>query len=139
MTQQAANFHTKRRAFIILSDIGLLVAPKDYNISHEQMLEKLGLSQDDILKLMTIHPRGYFMDGELCIYQGYDMTLETKWQLTADGRKVVQKYIEDLRRIFSLNDNTPVYLGVIVGQIGDVLKKINMVRLKTLENGNIVM
>ncbi len=40
MTEKAAIFHTKRRAFIILPDVGLLVAPKDYNISHEQMLKK---------------------------------------------------------------------------------------------------
>ena len=139
MTEKAAIFHTKRRAFIILSDIGLLVAPRNYNISHEQMLKKLGLSQDDILNFLTIYPRGYFMDGELCIYQGYDMTPGAKWVLTNDGKKIVQQYITDLRAIFNLNDKTQVYTGVIVGEIGEVWKKINMVQLKTLENGNIVM
>lgn len=134
MTEKATNFHTKRRAFIILSGVGLLVAPKDYNISHEQMLKKLGLSQDDILNFLTIYPRGYFMDGVLCIYQGYDMTLGAKWVLTNDGKKIVQQYVVDLRAIFNLNDKTQVYTGVIVGEIGEVWKKINMVRLKTLEN-----
>ena len=139
MTEKAATFHTKRRAFIILPDIGLLVAPRNYNISHEQMLKKLGLSQDDILNFLTIYPRGYFMDGELCIYQGYDMIPGVKWVLTNDGKKIVQQYITDLRAIFNLNDETQVYTGVIVGEIGEVWKKINMVQLKTLENGNIVM
>lgn len=139
MTEKAAIFHTKRRAFIILPDIGLLVAPRNYNISHEQMLKKLGLSQDDILNFLTIYPRGYFMDGELCIYQGYDMIPGVKWVLTNDGKKIVQQYITDLRAIFNLNDKTQVYTGVIVGEIGEVWKKINMVQLKTLENGNIVM
>ena len=139
MTEKEAIFHTKRRAFIILSDIGLLVAPRNYNISHEQMLKKLGLSQDDILNFLTIYPRGYFMDGELCVYMGYDMTPGAKWVLTNDGKKIVQQYIADLRAIFNLNDKTQVYTGVIVGEIGEVWKKINMVHLKTLENRNIVM
>ena len=67
------------------------------------------------------------------------MTLGAKWALTDDGKKIVQQYSADLRVIFNLNDQTCVYTGVIVGKIGDVWKKINMVRLKTLENQNIVM
>ena len=85
------------------------------------------LTQDDILKFLTICPRGYFMDGELCIYQGYDMTPGAKWALTDDGKKIVQQYVADLRAIFNLNDETRVYTGVIVGEIGEVWKKINMV------------
>ena len=139
MTEKTTVFHTKRRAFIIMPDVGLLVAPKKFDISHKQMLENMGLSTTNILKFLTICPRGYFMDGELCIYQGYDMTPGAKWALTDDGKKIVQQYSADLRVIFNLNDQTCVYTGVIVGKIGDVWKKINMVRLKILENQNIVM
>ena len=111
----------------------------DFKMRAPQMLENMGLSTTNILKFLTICPRGYFMDGELCIYQGYDMTPGAKWALTDDGKKIVQQYSADLRVIFNLNDQTCVYTGVIVGKIGDVWKKINMVRLKTLENQNIVM
>ena len=139
MTEKTTVFHTKRRAFIIMPDVGLLVAPKKFDISHKQMLENMGLSTTSVLNFLTICPRGYFMDGVLCIYQGYDMTPGAKWALTDDGKKIVQQYSADLRVIFNLNDQTCVYTGVIVGKIGDVWKKINMVRLKTLENQNIVM
>lgn len=139
MTEKTTVFHTKRRAFIIMPDVGLLIAPKKFDISHEKMLKNMGLSTTSVLNFLTICPRGYFMDGELCIYQGYDMTQGAKWQLTAEGCKIVQQYITDLRVIFNLNDQTCVYTGVIVEKIGNVWKKINMVHLKTLENKNIVM
>ena len=139
MMEKATNFHTKRRAFMIMPDIGLIIAPKNVDVSHEQMLKNMGFSTADVLNFLAIYPRGYFMNGELCVYQGYDMTPGAKWVLTNDGEKIVQQYIADLRAIFNLNDKTQVYTGVIVGEIGEVWKKINMVHLKTLENRNIVM
>jgi len=139
MPQDAQIFHNQRRAFIIMRDAGLLIAHKNSSISHQEMLKNIGIPQKDITKFLTIYPRGYFLDGELCCYQGYDMTPGAKWELSADGRKIIQKYITDLRAVFCLNDETPVYTGVIVGEIGDVWEKINKTTLKTLENRNIVM
>ena len=122
-----------------MRDTGLLVAQKNFNVSHQEMLKNLGLSQNDIAEVLTICPRGYFMDGELCIYQGYNMTPGAKWELNAAGCRIIQKYTADLRAVFCLNDETPVYTGVIVGKIGDVWEKINKTTLKRLENQNIVM
>ena len=139
MMEKAINFHTKRRAFIIMPDIGLIIAPKNVDVSHEQMLKNMGFSTADVLNFLAIYPRGYFMNGELCVYQGYDMTPGSKWVLTDNGKKIVQQYIVDLCAIFNLNNDTRIYTGVVVGKIGDVWKKINACGLKTLENGNIVM
>lgn len=131
--KKATDFHTKRRAFIIMPDVGLLVAPQQIDISHEQMLKNIGLNASDVIKFLSLNPRGYFMNGELCVYMGYDMTPGAKWELTAAGKKTMQTYIADLRAVFNMNDETPVYTGVIVGQIGAVWQKINQTKLKSFE------
>lgn len=138
MPGSAKNFHIMRRAFI-MSESGLLVAAPGSDISHEQMLSGIGMCSSEIRRALVLNPRGYYMTGELCLYQGCDMRPGTKWELTDAGMKLVQRYSPDLRRMFNLNDETPVYTGVIVGEIGAVWEKINKTALKILENRNIVM
>ena len=138
MSGPAKNFHIMRRAFI-MSESGVLVAAPGSDISHEQMLSGIGMCSSEIRRALVLNPRGYFMKGELCLYQGCDMRPGTKWELTDAGIKLVQGYLPDLRRMFNLNDDTPVYTGVIVGNIGMVWEKINRTTLKILENRNIVM
>ena len=139
MPDSATDFHTNRRAFIMIWGAGLIVAPRGADISHEQMLQMIGIPSVDITRYLTMNPRGYFMNGELCLYQGCDMTPGTEWKLDEWGYKTVQKYLQDLRTLFYLQDDTPVYLGVRVGKIGDVWEKIRKTNFKTLEKQNIVM
>lgn len=138
MPEYAKNFHIMRRAFIMLES-GLIVSAPGSDVSHEQMLSDIGMPSVKIRSVLAFNPRGYFMNGEICLYQGCDMRPGTKWELTDAGIKLVQIYLSDLRRIFNLNDETPVYTGVIVGDIGTIWEKINKTTLKTLENRNIVM
>jgi len=55
MTEKTTVFHTKRRAFIIMPDVGLLVAQKKFDVSHKQMLENMGLSTTSVLNFLTKH------------------------------------------------------------------------------------
>ena len=115
----ARNFHTTRRAFIMMPN-GLLVAPKNTDISHEQILKNRGVASDEVSRIMAKVPRGYFMNNEIVVYQGYDMTPGAIWCLDLGGYQIARSYIPNLRREFSINDNTRVWMGVRVGKIGTV-------------------
>ena len=135
MNSGEKDFHTNRRAFIIMPDTGLVVAPRGFSGGHTELLIKLHYPK--IRYAMENFPRGYFMDGELCLYTGCDMTRGSVWEIK--NIDVVIKTIPDFRRTFAVGDETPVYLGVRVGKIGDVWEKIRRTTIKSLEKGNIVM
>lgn len=137
MPNPAQDFHTTRRAFIIMPDAGLVVAPAGFHGGHTELLIKLHYPR--IRYAMDNFPRGYFMNGELCVYTGHNMTPGTVWEIRAEQTDTVIKTIPDFRRVFSVGDDTPVYLGVRVGEIGAVWEKIRRTTIKTLEKGNIVM
>lgn len=137
MPNSATDFHTNRRAFIIMPDTGLTVAPNGFSGGHMEMLIKLHYPR--IRYAMDNFPRGYFMNGELCIYTGHDMTPGAVWEIRAEQMATVIKTVPNFRRVFDVTDETPVYLGVRVGKIGDVWEKIRKTNIKTLEKGNIVM
>lgn len=137
MPNSATDFHTTRRAFIIMPDVGLTVAPNGFSGGHMEML--INLHYPRIRYAMDNFPRGYFMNGELCIYTGHDMTPGAVWEIRAEQMAKVIKTVPDFRRVFNAADETPVYLGVRVGKIGDVWEKIRKTNIKTLEKGNIVM
>ena len=120
-----------------MPDTGLTVAPNGFPGGHMEML--INLHYPRIRYAMDNFPRGYFMNGELCIYTGHDMTPGAAWEIRAEQMATVIKTVPDFRRVFGVNDETPVYLGVRVGEIGDVWEKIRRTTIKMLEKGNIVM
>lgn len=117
--KNATNFHTIRRAFIMMPD-GLWVVRKNMDVSHEQMLRVRGIAADEISRIMTEVPRGYFMNNEIVVYQGYDMTPNAIWCLDLGGYQIMRSFIPNLRREFAVNDDTRVWMGVRVGKIGSV-------------------
>lgn len=123
-THLADNFHTKRIAFIMMPDGRFLIAPKNSKMSHEQMLINIGMPVGDIKRLLMNIPRGYFMNAELCIYQGTDMTPGAIWQLAPENYDVVRSYVPKFQQDFLVNDDTNLYLGVRVGKIGDVWDRL---------------
>ena len=123
MATNAKQFLESRRAFIIMP-AGLLVAPTNTNLSHQDMFTKMGLSFAQTMHYLSDTPRGYYMTGELCLYQGALLNHKT-WELKQKNYKLVQQYMPDLRALFNLNDNSNMYLGVRVGNIGDVWERIN--------------
>ncbi len=137
MPNSATDFHINRRAFIIMPDTGLTVAPVGFSDGHTEMLIRLHYPQ--VRYAMDNFPRGYFMNGDLCVYTGHDMTPGAVWEIRAEQIDTVIKTIPDFRRVFGVTNETSVYLGVRVGKIGDVWEKIRRTTIKTLEKGNIVM
>ncbi len=120
-----------------MPDVGLTVAPNGFPGGHMEML--INLHYPRVRYAMDNFPRGYFMNGELCIYTGHNMTPGAVWEIRAEQMATVIKTVPDFRRVFGVGDDTPVYLGVRVGKIGDVWEKIRKTNIKTLEKGNIVM
>ncbi|MFQ6760370.1 MAG: hypothetical protein ACLRFM_03165 [Alphaproteobacteria bacterium] len=123
MSTSEANFHKFRRAFVLMP-AGLLVAPANTNLSHQDMFDKMGLSFAQTLHYLSDTPRGYYMSGDLCLYQGALLDRKT-WELKQANYKLVQQYIPDLRALFNLTDDSNMYLGVRVGRIGSVWERIN--------------
>lgn len=137
MPDSATDFHTNRRAFIIMPDTGLTVAPAYFSGGHTEFLMRLHYPR--VRYAMDNFPRGYYMNGEICVYTGHDMTPGAVWEIRAEQMATVVKTAPDFRRMFDATDDTPVYLGVRVGKIGDVWEKIRKTNIKMLEKGNIVM
>jgi len=123
MSTSEANFHKSRRAFILMP-AGLLVAPANTSLSHQDMFDKMGLSFAQTLHYLSDTPRGYYMSGDLCLYQGALLDRKT-WELKQANYKLVQQYMPDLRALFNLTDDSNMYLGVRVGRIGSVWERIN--------------
>ncbi len=119
MKQNATNFHTMRRAFIMMPN-ELWVAPKNMDITHEQMLRNHGIAANEISRILKEVPRGYFMNNEIVIYQGHDISPNAIWCLDLGGYQIARSFIPNLRREFAVNDNTRVWMGVRVGKIGSV-------------------
>ena len=137
MPNSATDFHTTRRAFIIMPNTGLTVAPANFSGGHTEFLMRLHYPH--VRYAMDNFPRGYYMNGELCFYQGHDMTPGTIWRISNENIGVIRANIPYFRRIFSVQDETLVYLGVRVGEVGDTWEKIHKTTIKMLEKGNIVM
>lgn len=117
-------FHAARRAFIIMGNSGVLLAPANSKLSHKEMLTQMGFSVVQTVQYLNELPRGYCMNSELCVYQGVSDKSKT-WELQPKNYKIVQQYLPDLCALFNLNDNSNLYLGVLVGRVGEVWKKIN--------------
>lgn len=130
------NFHIERRAFIIMPGVGLLIAAEKSDISHKQMFENLRLDFHTVQKYMIEYPRGYFMNGELCVYQGNSMKIGDVWKLRKNNYKTFIEYIPDLSKIFNINDETPLYTGVRVGEIGTVWEKLFKTNIKNFIKEN---
>jgi len=137
VSNSAQNFHTARRAFIIMPTYGLVVAPVGFDQGHTELL--VHLHYPNIKYAMENFPRGYFMNGELCLYQGFYITPGATWEIRDENIDTIRHHIPNFRQIFSVDDYTPVYLGVRIGDIGTVWEKIRKTNIKMLEKGNIVM
>ncbi|MBQ9540158.1 MAG: hypothetical protein IJU89_01915 [Alphaproteobacteria bacterium] len=123
MDTNAKQFHESRRIFIINPDLGLVIAPSQTNISHVDMIYNMGFNDKQYANVVLNKiPRGYYMKGELCVYQG---VYKPTWELAQSNYQIVQQYIPDLCALFNLKDNSNLYLGVRVGRVGEVWERIN--------------
>ncbi len=132
MDTNAKQFHESRRAFIINPDLGLVIAPSKTNISHVDMIYNMGFYDKQYANVVLNKiPRGYYMNGELCVYQG---VYKPTWELAQSNYQIVQQYMPDLCALFNLTDNSHLYLGVRVGRVGDVWERINKTTIAEFMN-----
>ena len=133
MVNEVELYHQKRRAFIIVPQVGIIVAQKGSIMSHEEILQSLGISKEKIKNIIKDNPRGYFMDNTLVLYQGDDIKEGECWELKAENYKIVAENFADMKKLFDLNLDTPVYLGVKQGKLGEVWEKIHQVPITFFE------
>ena len=74
-------------------------------MSHFEALQALGLPPITVEKLFDSSPRGYFKNGSLMLYQGDFEPLD------AHNIEVVKRYLNDLKTLFSMKDDGPVFSG----------------------------
>lgn len=122
-----ATYHKRRRAFIILPKVGLILSEFGSILSHEEILAHAGISSVNIAKIIQNYPRGYYLDNVLTLYQGGKIKVGETWELHPKNFSAVQKVFPDLERILGLNAETKIYLGVKCGVLGAVWERYNQV------------
>ncbi|MCM1324517.1 MAG: hypothetical protein NC218_10370 [Acetobacter sp.] len=127
MDIEIANYHKKRRAFIILPKAGILWAEPGSILTHREILLTAGISTTKIEKIIKNCPRGYYLDNTLILYQGDVIKAGEKWELQPDNFPVVKKVFADLENILALNAETKIFLGVKCGILGTVWEQYNQV------------
>ena len=106
--------HQVRHAFIIFPGIGVLLEKHGLGLGHKEMLERLGLTAEQVSETLERVPRGYYLAGTLCFYQGRDFK-----PLTPENEQIARFFWPDLKHMLNLPENVRVYSGMIVGKLGD--------------------
>ncbi len=133
MVNEVELYHQRRRAFIIVPQVGIIIAQKGSIMSHVEILQSLGMSQERIMETIKNNPRGYFMDNTLVLYQGDNVKESSCWELKEENYKVVAKNFPDMQKLFSLNQDTQVYLGVKRGELGAIWERVHQVPITFFE------
>ena len=127
MNKALTDYHSKRRPFIIIPEIGLILGECGQPYSHNEILSRLGLNEEQVKYIIANYPRGYFLDNKLVIYQLDDVSEGTCWELKPENYFYVRKYFPDLKQIFRINKKTKIFLGVLCGKEGEIWPTINEV------------
>lgn len=120
--------HQSRRAFIIFPPVGLILAHEGCSLGHKEMLEALGLSSERVSGIIETCPRGFYLSGNLCLYQGMGFS-----PLTDKNIKIALEYVPELTRALDMPDNTKIYSGMIVGKIGEHWTPMHLINHQTNE------
>ena len=67
-----ADFHRRRKAFVLLADAGILLARDGFAGSHADLLKQAGFVESQARLIIESQPRGYALDGNVYFYQGAD-------------------------------------------------------------------
>lgn len=129
MNENVINYHKKRRPFIMIPETGIIFGEYGKPYAHSEILTKLGLSETQVKHLIDTCPRGYFLDNNLVLYQGDDVKEGENWELSPENFDKVRLFYPDLQKIFAINNQTRIFLGVKRGKIGDIWEKVNEVPL----------
>ena len=128
MNQSVKAYHEKRRAFIIIPEVGLILGESGQPFSHRDILSHLGLDNEQTSHVLQNYPRGYFLDNKLVIYQADDVKENETWELKPENYFYVRKYFQDLKNLFRITTKTKIFLGVKRGKEGEIWPTINEVK-----------
>lgn len=92
-------------------------------------MKSCGFSEDRIHEIIENYPRGYFWDNRLVIYQGENVAEGECWKLKSENYKFVRDFYSDLCRIFGINKETKIFLGVKRGRLGELWPVVEEVDL----------
>lgn len=133
MNPSVKAYHEKRRAFIIIPEVGLILGESGQPFSHRDILTNLGLDKEQITHVLQNYPRGYFLDNKLVVYQSDDIKENESWELKPENYFYVRKYFQDLKNLFRITAKTKIFLGVRRGKEGDIWPTINEVKSSFFE------
>lgn len=133
MKQSVKAYHEKRRAFIIIPEVGLILGENGQSFSHRDILTHLGLDNEQISHVLQNYPRGYFLDNNLVIYQSDDNVELESWELKPENYFYVRKYFLDLKNLFRITAKTKIFLGVKCAPKGEIWPTINEVKSEFFE------
>lgn len=121
------DFHLRRRAFVIIPNVGIIWAEKGSNLSHIEILAAVGIPEDKRKIIIEKFPRGYFYENTLVLYEGSEVKEGECWTLSKHNFPYVRAVFGDIRKVLPLNIETKVFLGVRRGKIGEVWEQLNQV------------
>lgn len=108
MNKDEISFHQSRRAFVIIKDVGIILAKEESPLSHIDLLKSCGIAKDIAEGILDKNPRGYFKDNKLVLYKGEFIPL------TEEDIGVVKAFFNDLKGIFAFNEQTRFFNGLKV-------------------------
>lgn len=127
MNEEVINYHKQRRPFVIIPDVGIIVAHSGQPFAHIELLTNCCIEANKAKEIIETCPRGYFLDNKLVMYQGENVAEGECWELKPENFVFVRSFYADLRRIFNFNAKTKVFLGVKRGKIGEIWPVIDEV------------
>ena len=133
MNPSVKAYHEKRRAFIIIPEVGLILGESGQPFSHKDILANLGLDKEQISHVLQNYPRGYFLDNNLVMYQSDGNTEQEVWELKPENYFYVRKYFQDLKKLFRITTKTKIFLGVKCAKEGEIWPTINEVESSFFE------
>ena len=120
MNQAVEEYHAKRRPFIIIPQVGIIIGELGQPYSHREILKHIGCSQEQIFNILENCPRGYFLNNKLVIYQSDDIKEGESWLLKEENYVYIKKYYADLQKLFHFDEKTQIFLGVYRGKEGEI-------------------
>ncbi len=130
MNEAIINYHEQRRPFVIIPEIGIIFSQVGKPFAHSELLRNCGFSEEQVHKIIESCPRGYFLNNRLVIYQGENINEGESWMLKPENYKFVRSFYPDLCRIFEINAETKIFLGVKRERPGELWPVINEVDLE---------
>ncbi len=127
MNEAIIDYHERRRPFVIIPEIGIIFSRSGNAFAHNELLQNCGFSEERVHEIIENFPRGYFLDNRLVVYQGENVAEGESWTLKPENYKFVCSFYSDLCRIFKINAETRIFLGVKRGRPGELWPAVNEV------------